>query len=309
LTIPDFQSLTLPLLTLLSDGNDWRVRDAIESLAEEFQLTPAERVQRIPSGKALMFDNRVAWACTHMLKAGVIERVSRGTYRVSERGRELLSTNPPRIDIALLGQYPEYRAFRRPRTRRVAPDNVDGIEPFANNAETIDDPIEALSDSYQQLRAQLAQELLDEVKASPPSFFERVVIDLLVAMGYGGSHADAAQAVGRSGDGGIDGIIKEDRLGLDAVYIQAKRWENVVGRPVVQGFAGSLEGQRARKGVMITTSEFSRGAHEYVGVIEKRIVLIDGERLAELMIDYGIGVTEVASYTIHRVDSDYFSDE
>lgn len=181
--------------------------------------------------------------------------------------------------------------------------------PLDSNSEAELPPDEQLLRSYRQLRRSLAEDLLDRVKAAPPEFFEQLVVDLLVAMGYGGSHEDAGQAIGGSGDGGIDGIIKEDRLGLDFVYIQAKRWENVVGRPQIQGFAGSLDGQRARKGVFITTSSFTSQARDYVSLIEKRIVLVDGEELAELMLDYGIGVTEIASYKVHRVDLDYFGEE
>jgi restriction system protein len=169
-------------------------------------------------------------------------------------------------------------------------------------------PQEALEESFKLLRASLAQDLLERIKAASPSFFENLVVELLVSMGYGGSREDAGEAVGRSGDGGIDGIIKEDRLGLDFIYVQAKRWNATVGRPDIQAFAGSLEGQRARKGVFITTSQFTREAYDYVSRIEKRIVLIEGAELAELMIDYGVGVTEVATYQIYRLDADYFDD-
>jgi restriction system protein len=303
MAIPDFQSIMLPLLRLMVDGQTYRMRDLVNMLADEFELSAEERSQLLPSGRDLSFRNRVAWARTYLSKAALLVRMGHGQYRISARGENVLAQSPKRIDIALLNQFPEFREFRQPNEKS---DNGDRSVPAVEESRT---PFELLDQSYKDLRTQLARELLNEVKASPPSFFEKVVVDLLVAMGYGGSHSDAAQAVGRSGDGGIDGIIKEDKLGLDAVYIQAKRWENVVGRPLVQGFAGSLEGQRARKGVMITTSVFTHSAHEYVGLIEKRIVLIDGEQLAELMIDYGIGVSEVATYQVYRLDLDYFADE
>ena len=302
--IPDYQSIMLPLLQHLKDGQTRSIRELADELADEFGLSTAEREELLPSGRQPTFRNRVGWARTYLSKAKLLERVARGQYRISERGSQVLLSSPQRIDNAYLTQFPEFNEFRtrapqQRRATRASEEPTDADEP----------PQEMIDRSYQELREQLAQDLLDEVKSSPPEFFEQLVVDLLVAMGYGGSRLDAGQAVGGSGDGGIDGIIKEDRLGLDAVYVQAKRWENSVGRPVVQGFAGSLEGHRARKGVMITTSNFSKDAQHYVGMIEKRIVLIDGEQLAQLMIDHGIGVSEVQSYTIYRIDSDYFSEE
>jgi restriction system protein len=304
MAIPDFQTIMLPLLKRFSDGEPKVTRDLVDSIADDFQLTEDERARLIPSGGQSVIRNRIGWAQSHMTKAGLVERVGWGEYRITDRGRKVLAENPDRIDLKLLSQFPEHREFRKPK-------NSESVEHnSAYSAGTTDaTPQEVIDASYQEIRKALADELLSVVKSSSPQFFEKLVVDLLVEMGYGGSRSDAAQAVGRAGDGGIDGIIKEDRLGLDAVYIQAKRWDGVVGRPVVQGFAGSLEGHRARKGVMITTSEFSRSAREYVGMIEKRIVLIDGEQLAQLMIDYGIGVSEVASYKVFRVDSDFFSEE
>jgi restriction system protein len=301
MAIPDYQTIMLPLLRYLKDGETRSIREMTDALASEFQLTPAEEEELLPSGRQPTFRNRVGWARTYLSKARLVERVSRAHYRISSRGQQVLQNPPAKIDNGFLTQFPEFNEFR---TRRTEPDDssVPDYQPDEPPQETIDR-------SYQVLRLQLAQELLDEIKSSPPEFFEQLVVDLLVAMGYGGSRADAGHAVGGSGDGGIDGIIKEDRLGLDAVYVQAKRWENPVGRPIVQGFSGSLDGYRARKGVMITTSTFSPGAYDFVSRIEKRIVLIDGEELAQLMIDHGIGVSEIQTYTIHRIDSDYFSNE
>ena len=304
MTIPDYQSLMLPLLSLLADKQEHAVRSAAEQLSDQFGLTPQERVELLPSGRQTVILNRVSWARTYMAKAGLVESSGRGRMRITPRGLDVLSTHPQRIDVQLLTNFPEFVAFRtRETASSPAPSHVH--EDGENNGHS---PEEIFESSYLQLRASLAAELLNRIGNAPSDFFERLVVDLLVAMGYGGSHGDVVQAFGRSGDDGIDGIIKEDRLGLDFVYVQAKRWANVVGRPVVQGFAGSLEGQRARKGVFITTSTFSKEAHDYVTRIEKRIVLIDGEELASLMIDYGVGVADVATYRIKRVDLDYFSE-
>lgn len=301
--IPDFQNLMLPLLRIAADGAEHRLSDVIEALAQQFELSEAERAELLPSGVQPKFDNRVGWARTYLGKAGLVESPRRGWFRITERGRAALAQNPLRIDMAFLSQYPEYQTFRS--RGRVVENDVAAASP----AEEVASPEERLEASYQALRGALAQELLEKVKQVSPRFFERLVVDLLVAMGYGGSRRDAGQAIGRSGDGGIDGIINEDRLGLDVVYIQAKRWEQTVSRPEVQAFAGSLEGVRARKGVMITTSTFSPQAREYVSRIEKKIVLIDGEQLAQYLIDYDIGVTEVSRYVIKKVDLDYFEED
>jgi restriction system protein len=292
----------LPLLRFMGNGNVYQNMDLVEPLAEYFELTDDDRSIMIPSGRRTAFRSRVAWARTYLFQSGLLERVARGKYRITDRGIELLQNPPERIDFKYLRRYPEFRDFEN----RTA-DASSTESPVS--AESQSTPQELVAAGYQELRQQVAQALLREVKRSTPEFFERLVVDLLVSMGYGGSRADAGEAVGGSGDGGIDGIIKEDRLGLDAIYLQAKRWDNPVGRPVVQAFAGSLEGHRARKGVMITTSTFSRDAHHYVGLIEKKIVLIDGEQLAQLMIDHGVGVSEEESFTIYRVDYDYFNDE
>lgn len=302
--IPDFQSAMLPILRLAQDGKDHTLGEAVEAIAVEFKATEEERNELLPSGRQRRLHNRVGWAKTYLQKAGLVEANGRGRFRITLRGRQVLQGKPTRIDMKLLEQFPEYNAFAA--LKHVTPDAPPSVPelPVANET-----PEEVLEESYQELRRRLAEELLERIKACDPRFFEKLVVDLLVAMGYGGSRRDAGQAVGQSGDEGIDGIIKEDRLGLDVVYIQAKRWNNTVGRPTVQGFAGSLEGQRARKGVLITTSDFSREARDYVKHIEKKIVLIDGDELARLMIDTGVGVTEVATYTVKRLDLDYFGDE
>jgi restriction system protein len=300
MAVPDYQSMMLPLLKIASDRQEHSLGEIIETLALQFGLTDADKQEILPSGRQAKFDNRVGWARTYLKKAGLVESTGRAKFRITERGLQVLKGNPVGINNRFLQQFPEFLEFQnvsRQSNRR----DEEEVEPDQT-------PEEILELSYQSLRHDLAQELLERVKNSSPRFFENLVVDLLVAMGYGGSRKDAGQAVGQSRDGGIDGIIKEDKLGLDVVYVQAKRWEGTVGRPVVQAFAGSLEGQRARKGVLLTTSQFSQDARDYVSRIEKKIVLIDGEQLAQLMIDHGIGVAEVASYAVKKADLDYFEE-
>jgi restriction system protein len=301
MAVPDYQSIMLPLLKITGDRQVHSLGKVIDTLALQFGLTDEDRQEILPSGRQAKFDNRVGWARTYLKKAGLVESTGRAKFCITERGLQVLNSNPTEINVQFLKQFPEFLEFQS-----IARQSNRRDEEEIESEQT---PEEILESSYQSLRHDLAQELLGRVKGSSPRFFENLVVDLLVAMGYGGSRKDAGQAVGQSGDGGIDGIIKEDRLGLDVVYIQAKRWEGTVGRPVVQAFAGSLEGQRARKGVLITTSQFSQDAQEYVNRIEKKIVLIDGEQLAQLMIDHGIGVAEVASYVVKKSDLDYFDEE
>lgn len=307
MSIPDFQSFMLPLLRFTADGGEHKQSDAANALACYFTTTDADRKEMLPSGRQTRFDNRVAWAVVYLRKAGFLESPRRGKFRITKRGTEILESNPSRIDVKYLMEYgnPEFQEFHRPSHQA-------GTHDDSNHEECTTDirtPREVMDAGYQEMRRDLSQELLNRIKSSPPRFFEQLVVDLLVAMGYGGSRLDAGEAIGQSGDGGIDGIIKEDKLGLDAIYLQAKRWESTVGRPVVQAFAGSLDGYRAKKGVMITTSQFSPEARDYVSRIEKRIVLIDGEELAKLMIDHGIGVATDAVYEIKRLDTDYFEEE
>ncbi len=302
MAVPDFQSLMLPLLELAKDGQEHTLSDAIDILADLYALSDEDRRELLPSGRQAKFDNRVGWARTHLGKAGLLRSTGRGRFCITDVGFEVLKNKPDVINIRFLEQFPEFMNFRS-KSRSNGEELVDGdLEPTQT-------PEELLEASYQTLRRELAQELLERIMTCSPRFFEKLVVDLLVAMGYGGSRKDAGKAVGQSGDGGIDGIIKEDKLGLDVLYIQAKRWEGSVGRPIVQTFAGSLEGFRAKKGVFITTSQFSQSARDYVERIEKKIVLIDGEQLAQLMIDHGIGVTEVGSYVVKKADLDYFGGE
>jgi len=312
--IPDYQTLMLPFLRIAGDGEEHRFRDAVESLAEEFSITDEERNVMLPSGTAPLFDNRVGWARTYLKQAALIESRKRGVFRISDRGKVLLAKNPLRIDNSTLEQYREYLDFkmRRGEPRETSkPEALNDQALLIRTTETPTDstPEELFSQAYQRLRSNLETELLEQVKGSTPAFFERLVIDLLVSMGYGGSRRDAGRAIGKSGDGGIDGIIKEDKLGLDVIYIQAKRWEGTVGRPEIQKFAGALQGQRANKGVFITTSNFSREAEEYANIITSKIILINGEQLATLMVDHNVGVSPIGAFEIKRIDSDYFEGE
>jgi len=293
----------LPLLVYLGDGAEHSLAEVIEVLGDRMGLSPEDKKELLPSESDVKFDNRVRWAAFYLRKAELVERTGRGRIRITERGRQVLGTKPERINIRFLRQFPEFLEFQQGTRRTESEDGVGTTE------EAQATPEETLEASYLNLRRTLAQELLDRVKKCPPKFFEKLVVDLLVSMGYGGSRKDAGQAIGQSGDDGIDGIIKEDKLGLDVVYLQAKRWEATVGRTVVQAFAGSLEGQRARKGVLITTSQFSQEAKDYVSRIEKKIILLGGEELAQLMIDHGIGVAEVRTYSVRKMDLDYFEEE
>jgi restriction system protein len=294
----------LPLLTLLADGKERSFSQVPPPLADQFQLTEEDRARLLPSGRQQTFRNRVHWASFYLMKAGLLERPRRGHLRITPRGLDMLRRGGP-LNAEVLKHFPEFREFASGNAATAVQHVVQGGD-ATSAAQTPEEQLEA---GYLRHHDGLASEVLAKVRKSSPGFFEQIVVDLLVAMGYGGSRQDAGRAVGGSGDGGIDGIIKEDRLGLDGVYVQAKRWEASVGRPVVQAFAGSLEGHRARKGVLITTSDFTSDAREYVTRIEKRIVLINGTELADLLIEHGVGVTEVTSYTLKRIDSDYFDED
>jgi len=302
MAIPDYQTVMLPLLRFAGDKQEHSLREAIDRLADEFKLTEEERKELLPSGQQEVFNNRVGWARTYMKKAGLLETTRRGHFQVTDRGMQVLTKKPARIDVKFLDQFDEFKQFRALRHTR-------SIDEQPEEAERDATPEEALESAYKRLRDNLATDLLQQIKATSPSLFEKLVIELLLKMGYGGSRQDAGRAIGKSGDEGIDGIIKEDRLGLDIIYVQAKRWENTVGRPEVQKFAGALQGQRARKGIMITTSSFSAEAEDYASRIDSKIVLIDGEQLAQLMIDHNLGVSPTAAYEVKKIDTDYFTEQ
>lgn len=302
MAIPDYQSIMLPFLEFIEDKDEHSFRETVDGLAKGFQLTDEEQKELLPSGQQEIFSNRVGWARTYLKKSGLVMSTRRGYFKITDKGIDVLNRKPEKINVQFLEQFQEFRDFRALRHKKEDEEKED-----QEIIETT--PEEALETAYQRLRDDLAIELLQQIKSSSPSQFEKLVVELLVKMGYGGSRHDAGKAIGKSGDEGIDGIIKEDRLGLDIIYIQAKRWESTVGRPEVQKFAGALQGQRARKGIMITSSTFSHDANDYASRIDSKIVLIDGQRLAQLMIDNNLGVSPLATYEIKRLDSDYFAEE
>jgi restriction system protein len=296
--IPDYQSIMLPLLKYASDKKEHSIRETIEYLANLFKLTEQDRKEVLPSGQQYVFDNRVGWARTYLKKAGLLESTKRSFFKITDLGLDVLKKNPQEINVKFLEQFPQFIEFRK--LRREEQQKEEELEQT---------PQELLEYGYQKIKRELAQELLSLVKQSSPRFFEKLVVDLLIRMGYGGSLKDAGKAIGQSGDGGIDGIIKEDKLGLDIIYIQAKRWDNVVGSREIRNFVGSLAGQHANKGVFITTSSFTKDALDYIKTIPHKVILIDGEMLTQLMIENDVGVTKISSYDIKKIDSDYFEEE
>ena len=300
--IPDFQSIMLPLLSFAGDSKEHSIREAVNFLGAEFKLTDKELRELLPSRQQEMFSNRVNWAKTYLKKAGLINSTRRGYFQISDRGLSDLQKKPARIDIKFLRQYPEFIDGLKPHLKQDQP----GELPSQNEQATPTDTLEAV---HQQLQVELARDLLEQIREIPPSLFERIVVDLLVKMGYGGSKKDAGKAIGKSGDEGIDGIINEDKLGLDMIYIQAKRWKDNISRPEIQKFAGALQGQRAKKGIFITTSAFTKEAREFTQKIDIKIILIDGEQMAQMLIDHNVGVSVVQTYEVKRIDSDYFTGE
>jgi len=301
--VPDFQSFFKPLLEIATDGKEHSLKEAREKIAEYFNLTDEDRAELLPSGNQTKFDNRVAWAKSYFVQAKVLESPRRAYFKITDRGKKLLAQGHERIDVKVLNQYPEFVEFHTPSKQNKS---IPTPSPEEGISET---PEEVLQKAYQSIRSDLAGEILERIKSNSPAFFENLVIDLMVAMGYGGSRVDAGQSVGQSGDEGIDGIIKEDRLGLDVIYLQAKRWEGTVGRPEIQKFVGALHGKRAKKGVFITTGKFSEEAHEYVKSIDPKVIIIDGRALANYMIDFNLGTSTGVTYEIKRIDSDYFAEE
>lgn len=303
--IPDYQSFMLPLLKLLGDGREYSFSEACESLANQFKLTVEERAQQNPSGLALAYVNRIGWARFHLLKAALLQSPRRSVMKITPAGADLLAQGLKVLTTKDLKRFEAFRSYKPAGER-----GADGAEMESAESEIVaarlESPDEAIFRLHRELDSALRLELLTRIKSAPPSFFEKLVVELMLKMGYGGSREDAGQVVGKSGDGGIDGVIKQDRLGLDTIYLQAKRWEGSVGRPDVQAFVGSLAGHRAKRGVFITTSSYSKQAIDYVTSIEARVVLIDGEQLAALMIEHDLGVSAVATYFVKRVDSDYF---
>lgn len=302
MAIPNYQNIMLPLLKYALDGQEHSMREAIGALGDQFNLSEDERKELLPSGQQPLFDNRVGWARTYLKKAGLLAAPKRGYFQITEQGINVARQSLKDIDVQFLSQFPDFINFKSSKKQD---DNIT-MEFDEISQKT---PQESMELGYQKIRQELEIDLINRVKNISPEFFERLVIDLLIKMGYGGSRRDAGKAIGKSGDGGIDGIIKEDKLGLDVVYLQAKRWNNnVIGRPEIQKFVGALYGQKAKKGVFITTSNFTQEARNYLSDIDIKVVLIDGQELAQLMIDNNVGISTVSVYEIKNIDSDYFID-
>jgi len=302
-----------PVLEELKNGREWPLRELRDRVAAGLKLSSEDLAELIPSGRQGLFANRANWACVYLKQAGLVRTVRRGIYQITERGQQALRDNPASISNEYLRQFPEFLDFlQRAFGGKTVQDEPGSHRSNAGKVEAEDQtPDEQVRSGYQRARAGVATELLDRMRRASPAFFEQLVVDLLVAMGYGGTHDDAASVIGRSGDEGIDGIIKEDRLGLESIYIQAKRWKegSTVGRPDIQQFAGALQGQRARKGVFITTSSFTRDAKAYADSVQATIILIDGQQLADLMLDHGVGVSVQATFKLLKIDEDYFLEE
>jgi restriction system protein len=300
--IPDFQAVMLPLLETLADGRIWTMRELTERLSKRFNLTEEEVNQLLPSGQSRLFNNRVAWAKTHMKVAGLVDNPNRGRVSISERGRSVLAEKPPEINMKFLKQFDGYKEFTASKKESETAQSVDEVTQAKS-------PLELLEESFSTLQAALKDELLTRLKTGSPAFFERAVLKLLSAMGYG--ITGDSQLTGQPGDGGIDGVIREDKLGLDIVCVQAKRYdETSVGRPTIQQFSGSMDGVKAKKGVILTTSSFSREAIAFVDRIEgKRVVLIDGDQLVELMIQHNVGVSTTEVYELKSLSGDFFDED
>jgi len=302
--IPDFQSIMLPLLEITGDKKEHTIQEIRDSLAKNFSLTEEERSKLLSKSKQKMFANRVGWARTYLKKAELLVYEPKGYFKITERGLKVLGEKPSKINVKYLKRFPELLEFIKPPKKKVHPKDKD-IELILEKKT----PEDLLEIGYEKCQEKLLSDLLEKIKQCSPEFFEKLVVELLVGMGYGGSFEDAGKAIGKSGDEGIDGIIKEDRLGLDVIYVQAKRWTNPVGRPDIQKFAGALLGKKAKRGIFITNSTFSEHAIEYARNVENKIILIDGEQLTRYMVENGIGVSETASYKINKIDLDYFTEE
>jgi len=302
--IPDFQSIMLPVLELLGDKEEHTLHEMKTKISDKFDLSEEERKELLPSGSQVIINNRISWVRTYLKKAGLLESPKRGTFVITKRGIETLNSKPEKINIAYLEKLPKFKEWRNDYSSRDK--KVEEI--VAADLTNEKTPQELLDYSFQKLTNELSIELLDIVKKCSPAFFESLVIDLLVKMGYGGSKREAGKAIGKSGDGGIDGIINEDKLGLDTIYIQAKKWENTVPVKEIRDFAGALLGQKAKKGIFIATSTFPKSAYDYVTNIEHKIILIDGNKLTDLMIENNLGLSTEMKYEVKRIDTDYFEE-
>ena len=304
--IPTYEEVMLPFLKLLSDSQEHSLSETHDKLAGLFKLTEKEVRELLPSGQQAIFRNRVGWARTYMKKAGLLTSPKRAHFQITDRGKELLKENPKEINGSVLKRYPEFVEFQTVKKSKLNKGESKFKPPEIDPEKT---PEEILEYAYLKLKNDLGKEVLEIVKSCSPAFFEKLVIDLLLALGYGGSRKDAGEAMGKSGDGGIDGIIKEDKLGLDIIYLQAKRWENSVPVKEIRDFTGALASKKAKKGIFITTSSFPKSVYEFVGHVEYKIILIDGERLADLMIENNVGLSTINTYKVKTIDSDYFEED
>jgi len=304
MAIPDYQSLMLPVLTASTNG-EVRIGAVVDQLAGQLSLTPEERAELLPPGKQTIFSNRVHWAKTYLGKAALIESTRRGHFKITLRGQQVLDSRPARIDNAFLNQFDEFQQFTEKSVQGAAEGEHPAVPTFESQRAT---PDEAMRVAHRQIEEALAQELLDRIQAAPPDFFERLIVNLLLKMGFGGSAADAGRALGRSGDDGVDGVIDQDALGLDRIYIQAKRYANGnnIGPGAIRDFFGSLDRHKATKGLFVTTSTFSSAAKETSEFLSKRIVLIDGEQLTKLMIRHSVGCRVEDTLDIKKIDEDFF---
>tara|TARA_R110001583_G_scaffold17299_1_gene70105 strand:+ start:4975 stop:5919 length:945 start_codon:yes stop_codon:yes gene_type:complete len=311
MAVPDFQFFMLPLLSELADGQEHKLQDLYVLLAKKANLSDEDKDELLPSGKQRVFHNRIGWARTYLKKAGLLDAVKLGVFVITEDGKTLLKSNPTQINKSTLAQYSLFQEWQNGTSDLSVSPALNTIPLAGGEPDTSMSPTEQMEASFAIIQSELSDEILTLIRDSSPRFFETLVVDLMLAMGYGGWSKDSGKATQYSADGGIDGVINEDPLGLDTIYLQAKRYResNTVGRPDIQAFSGALDMQRARKGVFITTSKFSSDALDYVQRIEKKIVLIDGQQLAEMMIKYNLGVSVKSTYQVKNIDTDYFNED
>lgn len=304
MAVPDFQTLMLPVLEIFKDSKEHNVEEIRNIISRNFKLSEEDLNQLLPSRTSKLFHNRVAWSIAHLKMADLIKSTKRSFYQITNDGLNILEKKHNRIDLSVLKTITAYSEKRNTWGKNETSDEEsDTIEKIVKT------PDELIEEGYEKIKFEVSDEIIRTIKSCSPHFFEKLVLDVLIKLGYGGSNIEQAKLLGKSGDDGVDGLINEDKLGLDVIYVQAKRWEGQVGQPEIQKFAGALQGQRAKKGIFITTSTFSKPALDYVEKIENRIILVDGKKLAELMIDNDVGVSTKKIYAVKKIDSDYFAEE
>ena len=302
MTIPDFQTIMLPFLKFAGDGQEYAKHEVVDKLAQDFKLSESELKELLPSGKQELFDNRVGWTRTYLKKAGLIDTARRGYFRITERGKEVLKQNPSKIDVKFLNQYPEFKEFHTYKNNK--------SEIISSKEDEERTPQERLYNAYEQINEEIARDILQQLKTVSPKSFEHIVVDLMVAMGYGGNFNDAVKSLGKVGDEGVDGVINQDSLGINQVYLQAKRYtDKSVGHPEIRDFIGALDFKHAACGIFITTSDFTQDVKDHVDRSTKKIILISGNKLANLMIAHNVGVTVEETVAIKKIDLDYFIEE